>query len=134
VPGPEQMSAAVHAYIEAFARGDAAMVAALYADDALIEDPVGTPPRAGRAAILQFYRKAMAAEARLVLTGPIRLANAHAAFAMQVRLNWKGAEQVIDVIDTFAFDEAGKIKEMKAYFGPGNFGPNSSDPAGAGVG
>jgi len=37
-----------------------------------------------------------------------------------VRLHWDGKDMAIDVIDTFAFDEAGKVREMKAYFGPGN--------------
>ena len=39
---------------------------------------------------------------------------------MQVHLHWDGKDMVIDVIDTFAFDEAGKVKLMQAYFGPGN--------------
>lgn len=39
---------------------------------------------------------------------------------MQVRLHWDGKDMAIDVIDTFAFDADGKVKEMKAYFGPGN--------------
>lgn len=38
MPTPEAMTAVVHAYVEAFARGDAAMVAALFADDASVED------------------------------------------------------------------------------------------------
>jgi steroid delta-isomerase len=69
---------------------------------------------------LKFYTESMATGAKLVLEGPIRVAAAHAAFAMQVRLHWDGKDMAIDVIDTFAFDETGKVKQMQAYFGPGN--------------
>lgn len=120
MPTPEQMEAAVHAYVEAFAKSDPAMAAAIFADNAVIEDPIGTTPKVGKAAILEFYTQSMATGATLHLEGPIRVAAAHAAFAMQVRLHWDGKEMAIDVIDTFAFDGAGKVMEMKAYFGPGN--------------
>lgn len=120
MPSPEQMKAAVHAYVAAFDAGDPAMAAAIFADDAVIEDPIGSAPKVGMAAILEFYTASMATGAKLHLAGPIRVAAAHAAFAMQVRLSWDGKDMAIDVIDTFAFDDAGKVREMKAYFGPGN--------------
>jgi len=120
MPTPEAMEAAVHTYVEAFEKGDAALAASIFADDAVIDDPIGSPPKVGQAAILQFYTESMATGAKLVLQGPVRVATAHAAFAMQVRLNWGGKDMAIDVIDTFAFDEAGKVKQMQAYFGPGN--------------
>lgn len=120
MPSPEQMKAAVHAYVAAFDAGDPAMAAAIFADDAVIEDPIGSAPKVGMAAILEFYTASMATGAKLHLAGPIRVAAAHAAFTMQVRLSWDGKDMAIDVIDTFAFDDAGKVREMKAYFGPGN--------------
>lgn len=120
MPTPEAMEAAVHTYVEAFDKGDAALAASIFAQDAVIDDPIGSPSKVGQAAILQFYTESMATGAKLVLQGPVRVATAHAAFAMQVRLNWGGKDMAIDVIDTFAFDEAGKVKQMQAYFGPGN--------------
>ncbi len=120
MPSPEQMEAAVHTYVEAFAKGDPELAVGIFADNAVIEDPIGTEPRVGKAAIREFYTQSMATGATLHLAGPVRVAAAHAAFAMQVRLHWDGKDMAIDVIDTFAFDDAGKVKEMKAYFGPGN--------------
>jgi len=120
MPIPEAMEAAVHTYVEAFNNQDPALAASIFADDAVIDDPIGSPPKVGQAAILRFYTESMATGAKLVLQGPVRVATAHAAFAMQVRLNWGGKDMTIDVIDTFAFDEAGKVKQMQAYFGPGN--------------
>ncbi|MEN9718295.1 MAG: hypothetical protein RIQ99_1173 [Pseudomonadota bacterium] len=120
MPAPAQMEAAVHAYVAAFAAGDPEAAVAIFAADAVIEDPIGSPAKVGTAAIRQFYTESMATGAKLHLVGPIRVAAAHAAFAMQVRLHWDGKDMAIDVIDTFAFDDQGKVKEMKAYFGPGN--------------
>lgn len=120
MPTPEAMEAAVHTYVEAFDKQDPALAASIFADDAVIDDPIGSPPKVGKAAILQFYTDSMATGAKLVLQGPVRVATAHAAFAMQVRLSWGGKDMAIDVIDTFAFDEAGKVKQMQAFFGPGN--------------
>ncbi|MEY4952960.1 MAG: hypothetical protein RL299_1384 [Pseudomonadota bacterium] len=120
MPTPEAMEAAVHTYVEAFDKQDPALAASIFADDAVIDDPIGSPPKVGKAAILQFYTESMATGAKLVLQGPVRVATAHAAFAMQVRLNWGGKDMAIDVIDTFAFDDAGKVKQMQAFFGPGN--------------
>lgn len=120
MPSPEQMEAAVHAYVAAFAKGDPEMAAGIFADDAIVEDPIGSEPRVGKEAIRAFYVQSMATGATLHLTGPIRIAAAHAAFAMQVRLHWDGKDMAIDVIDTFAFNTDGKVARMQAYFGPGN--------------
>lgn len=120
MPTPEQMTAAVHAYVAAFDAGDPDMAVAIFAADGVVEDPIGSAPRIGTDAIRQFYTESMATGAKLHLSGPIRVAAAHAAFAMQVRLHWDGTDMAIDVIDTFAFNEDGKVTEMKAYFGPTN--------------
>jgi len=117
---PAQMEAAVHAYVAAFEAGDPEAAVAIFAADAVVEDPIGSEPKRGRDAIRAFYTASMATGAKLVLIGPVRVATAHAAFAMQVRLHWDGRDMAIDVIDTFAFDDDGKVREMKAYFGPGN--------------
>lgn len=120
MPSSDEMIATVHRYVEAFENGDAEAVAAIYADDATIEDPIGTPIKNGRSEILEFYKMGMASGAKLVLEGPVRVAKDYAAFAFQVRLSWDGSQQTIDVIDTFRFDDRGQIIEMKAYFGPIN--------------
>jgi steroid delta-isomerase len=120
MPSAEAMIAAVHAYVDAFACGDAGAAAALFADDASVEDPVGTPQRVGKAAITDFYRSAMETGAKLELTGPVRTAADYAAFAFEVTLDWRGQRQRIDVIDIFRFDGDGKISEMRAFFGSHN--------------
>lgn len=120
MPTPEQIEAAVHAYVEAFAKGDPELAVAIFAEDATIEDPVGSPLKRGHDEIRAFYQASMATGARLVLDGPIRVAEGHAAFAFHVPLHFDGKDMEIHVIDTFTFDAAGKVREMRAFFGPGN--------------
>lgn len=121
MPTPEAMTAAVHAYIDAFDRTDPVAVRDLFAADATVEDPVGSPQHHGHEAIHAFYAQSMTTGARLQLDGPVRIAGNAAAFAFSVRLDMGGTPARIDVIDIFEFDEAGKVQSMRAYFGPGNF-------------
>ncbi|MEY2927947.1 MAG: hypothetical protein RL367_2424 [Pseudomonadota bacterium] len=120
MPNPDQMTAAVHAYVEAFDKGDPEMAVALFATDASVEDPIGTPPKVGTDAIREFYTGSMMTGAKLVLQGPVRIGGDFAAFAFAVKLHMNGSDLQVDVIDTFKFNEAGQVTEMKAYFGPTN--------------
>lgn len=120
MPAPEHMAAAVHAYVDGFERGDLDAIVGLFADDATVEDPVGTPPKRGLAEIRAFYAGSLATGAKLELLGDPRCAGDYAAFPFAVKLEWDGRRQIIEVIDTFRFDEAGKITEMRAFFGPAN--------------
>lgn len=117
---PEHLVNTVNAYVAAFEAGNPQAVADLFADDATVEDPVGTPAHKGRAAILEFYTKSMATGAKLKLDGPVRVCLPYAVFAFSVHLHWEGKDQRVDVIDTFKFNEDGKVVEMRAYFGPTN--------------
>lgn len=119
-PDPAAMEAAVHEYVAAFDAGSPERVAALFAADAVVEDPIGSPPHVGIEAILGFYTASMQTGAKLKLDGPVRIAGDYAAFAFSVLLNLGGQDLRIDVIDTFQFDAAGKVIKMQAYFGPTN--------------
>jgi steroid Delta-isomerase len=119
---PDQMFAAVEAYIASYNRADLDGLCAVFAEDAVVEDPVGTPLQAGQAALREFFAVGMKAGARLTLDGPVRCAHGHAAFAFHVDLHWDGRATRIDVIDVFTFDAQGKVVSMKAYFGLANTG------------
>jgi steroid delta-isomerase len=120
MPTTEQKLAAVHGYVAAFEKGDADAVVALFAADATVEDPLGTPIKRGHAEIREFYATSMATGAKLELDGAPRCAADTVAFAFAVKLDWGGQKTVIDVIDTFRLNEDGKIVEMRAYWGPEN--------------
>lgn len=120
MPDPIKMEAAVHEYVAAFDAGSPERVAALFAPGASVEDPVGTPPHIGHDAILGFYTASMQTGAKLRLEGPVRIAGEFAAFAFSVLLHIEGKDMRVDVIDTFRFNDANEVIEMKAYFGPTN--------------
>lgn len=103
-------------YVEAFEKGDISIIRGMYADDATVEDPVGTEVHRGLEAICAFYENSLGAGAKLTLTGPARCAGNAMAFPFKVVL--PGME--IEVIDVFEFNDQGKITSMKAYWGPDN--------------
>ena len=113
------MKQAMQAYIDRFNQDDLEGVVGLYADDATVEDPVGSPVKAGKAAIRDFYKYAMTTGARLALAAPIRASHGDsAAMAFDVKLQYQGSRMTIRVIDVMSFDAAGKFKSMRAYWGP----------------
>jgi steroid delta-isomerase len=116
----EHITACVHAYIAGFSAGDAEAVVALFALDATVQDPIGSETLHGHEAIRGFYLRAMAMGAKLFLDGPIRAAANHAAFAFHAEVEAQGAHMRIDIIDVFAFDEAGSITSMRAFWSPEN--------------
>ncbi|MFT4054840.1 MAG: nuclear transport factor 2 family protein [Novosphingobium sp.] len=120
MPDPAKMEAVVHAYIDGFGTGDADAIAALYAQDGTAEDPVGSPIHTGREAIRAFYAESMKTGAKLRLDGPVRVVADQAAFPFSVHLEFQGAAKRIDVIDTFRFNDANEIVEMRAFWGAAN--------------
>jgi steroid delta-isomerase len=117
MPTEQAMKAAMQAYIDTFNGGDAAAVAALYADAATVEDPVGSPVKHGRAEIEAFYAHSIATGAKLALDAPIRGSHGNsAAMAFSARIG----PITVRVIDVMTFDEAGRFTSMKAYFGRGD--------------
>jgi Ketosteroid isomerase homolog len=120
MPDPAKMEAAVHAYVAAFDAGSADAVAALYAEDSTVEDPVGSPLHRDREAVRAFYAESMKTGAKLSLEGPVRVVGDYAVFPFAVHLNYDGGPKRIDVIDTFRFNEANEVVEMRAFWGPTN--------------
>jgi steroid delta-isomerase len=119
MPTEQQMIRAVHDYVTAFDKNDPEMAVALFAENATVEDPVGSQIIKGRAAISDFYKQVMERGAKLRLEGAVRAAANYAAFAFSALMDPAG-EKRIEVIDTFRFDEQGKVVEMRAFWGPGN--------------
>lgn len=115
----------VHAYCEAFTKGDRDAYVALFADDAWIEDPVGTPRHQGHDAIGAFFEmsSSMAESIELRQTGPVRVAAGECAFPMQARPEIGGSTFCVDIIDVMTFDDTGKITTMRAFWDPAEMRP-----------
>lgn len=118
----QKMRAVLQAYIDNFNAKDGRALAALFADDGRIEDPVGGGRIVeGRAAIDEFYRGAVEVVDRLELAAPIRASyGSSAAMAFDIHMEIEGRPTVIRAIDVMIFNADGKIIDMKAYHGPGD--------------
>lgn len=121
------MEEAVLAYISRYNASDLDGIVDLFATDATVEDPVGTELKVGHHAISEFFGVGVQAGARLTLDGPVRVASNFAAFPFHVTLEWDSQMTRIDVIDTFEFNQDGKIAKMRAFFGPKNTGAAKGD-------
>src|SRR4051812_48814106 len=115
MPTESHMKSVLQAYLDGFAAGDPDAVIALFAENAVVEDPVGTPELHGLEAIGEFYRNAVASGAKLTLDTPIR-ASSGAKAAMAFTIEVSGMR--IRAVDVMTFDEAGKVVRMEAVWGP----------------
>ena len=116
----EQMVNAVETYISSYCSGDLDGILSVFAEDAIVEDPVGAPKLQGHDAIRTFMAAGVSMGAKLKLLGPIRCAADTAAFPFAVELDMAGTAKRIDVIDVFRFNDTGKVIEMRAVWGPQN--------------
>ena len=118
--------ATVEAYCAAFTAGDQDAYVALFAPDAWIEDPVGTPRDEGHEAIAGVLRPVAARwPSRSSCARPDRCAwrSGECAFPMQARPVIGGDTYVVDIIDVMTFDDAGKITTMRAFWDPAEMRP-----------
>lgn len=116
----EHMQDVVRRYIAALNAADLDAIVALYAEEATVEDPVGSPPHQGIGAIRVFYAKSCQLPLVVALQGDIRVAANEAAFAFTVRFDYQGQRTTIAPIDHFVFNPEGKILRMRALFGAPN--------------
>jgi steroid delta-isomerase len=103
-------------YPEMVTKGDVDGIVALYADDATIEDPIGSPVHRGTEAIRKFYQGATAAKVNMKRAGSVHVAGREAATPLKVLIGPEGQQQVIDIISVMAFREDGKIASMRAFW------------------
>lgn len=108
--------AVVNKYVKAFETKDMNLIREIFADNAVVEDPVGSDPHRGIEEICGFYEQGFSMDAKLKLTGSPRCAGNSVAFAFSV---FVGA-MTIDPIDVFEFNNSGKVVSMKAFWGPEN--------------
>ncbi|MFV0495395.1 nuclear transport factor 2 family protein [Mycobacterium sp.] len=107
----------VHRYMDAVSSGTADDLAAFYADDATLEDPVGGEVHIGIRAIGGFYA-AMQGLRRQCELLTLRVSGNEAAFLFRLTLTAGDKKMVIEPIETMVFDADGKVAAMKAYWSP----------------
>jgi steroid Delta-isomerase len=97
---------------------DLDLFADLYAEDGVLEDPVGTPPLRGRAAIREFLASGRALIARAITTiHAVKLCGDECAVHWSVEVHSvRGQTMTYDGIGLFMFDGAGKLRHVKEYY------------------
>jgi steroid Delta-isomerase len=116
-------AATVNRYLELVGKqGVADEITALYAEDATIEDPIGSDVRSGRDAVKEFYSAfdAMEKETELLT---IRVGGDQAAFLWRLTLKMDQGGTVIEPISVMTFDENSKITSMRAFWSPSDVKP-----------
>jgi steroid delta-isomerase len=118
MPTTDEMKAAVEAYTEAHSAKDVDAVAALFAPDCVVADPVDRPEMIGRAAVREFFAGThqMSEGFELRITGPIRAVDRFAAVPLRAETEMGGSTFAVDIIDLFTFGDDGLITEMRAYW------------------
>lgn len=106
----------VNKYLDGVTNHDMEAIRDIFDEQATVEDPAGTDVHIGMEAICKFYEVGFSAGVKLESTGPVRCTVDAAVFPFIARAS--GIK--IDVIDIFEFDENGKVKSMRAYWGPEN--------------
>ena len=114
--GTATLQKAVQMYVEAFEKADLNIIRKLYAVDATVEDPVGTPVRHGIEEIIELYKAGFGAGMKLKLTGKPRCAGNSVAFSFDGVMK----NMTISPIDVFDLNADGKVQHMRAYWGPEN--------------
>lgn len=115
---PDVLEGFVQCYLDTVAGGSADDVAALYAEDATVEDPVGGGEvHIGRKAIAGFYKVMEGGGAITTELLSFRAGGHEAAFVFAITV---GGAMRIEPIDVMSFNSDGLITSMKAYWGPQN--------------
>lgn len=124
LPSQSQMKATLQAYVDRTNAGDAAGLVALFAPDAVIEDPVGSPVKQA-SALPAWFADSVAFGARITPVAPIRGSHGNAAaLVFDVEFTPPGGERLrIRSLDVCTFDGAGRITSLRAYWGPDDVAP-----------
>lgn len=119
MPSAEDISDAVNRYIGLVAKGSADDIAACYAKDAVVEDPVGIPTYNGRDAIRGFYSNIENIDRDCELV-TLRVAGNEAAFQFRLIVGAGKGRMLIEPIDVMVFNDDLEVTGMKAYWSPAN--------------
>ena len=128
MPTPDEMRALVDEYMAAMSTNDKDAYVALFADDATVEDPIGSGVHAGHEAIRGFWDlvHSLSESITLVGTGPVRVSGNELAFPMQAVSDVGGTKMVVDIIDTFVVDDERRLTGMRAFWDMSEMRPHET--------
>jgi steroid delta-isomerase len=90
---------------------------ALFSEDCVREDPIGQPPCHGRAEVHASWAGVVATSKTVTFTpSGIHGVENQVAYNFTVRVEMEAMTVTISGIETFVFNDAGEITEMRAYW------------------
>ena len=109
----------VRKYLRALSARDLDTIRGFFDDDSTFEDPYGGRCLQGVAKIAAFYQKVFAYEWSAEQTGEA----CACGDAVAVPYRAKVGSNLVNCITVFQFADSGKLKSMRAYWGPENMTP-----------
>jgi uncharacterized protein (TIGR02246 family) len=114
---PEQVTAVIDAYVDAYKRNDRQAAIDCFRSDAVWHDPVGQPPHVGHQGIGEFWDQAHAmADSIELVPRDVLVGGNEAAMVFEIHVVIGDGGMVMDAVETFVVDDDGKISEAKAYW------------------
>jgi steroid delta-isomerase len=114
----EQADAVIEDVFNGLAEFDVPRVVSHFAPDAVVEDPVGTPPIQGKEAIAAYLRTFPALFSQVKLYSlDVRARGQEAAVKWRLRFKTKsGNVFFLEGVGVFKFDEEGRIQSEREFF------------------
>ncbi|HJQ22558.1 MAG TPA: nuclear transport factor 2 family protein [Blastocatellia bacterium] len=115
---PEQVEAAVEEYFNAVGAFDVQRYVSTFAADGVLEDPVGTPPLQGTAAITAFITNIIAPFSQIKhKIQDINVCGNEAAVNWKLDLMTKTNKHItIDGMGVFSFNQDGKLQSVREFW------------------
>ena len=106
------------AYLARHAANDLAGVLELFAPEALVEDPVGSPVHRGLDAIRTFYSETHRRNGPMTIdrVGPALLGGDEIAAHVRAELDKPGSPPAMEVIYTIRLGPDGRIASLRAWY------------------
>ena len=116
----------IERYQTTFSADDREGWLALFTEDAVVEDPVGSEPHAGREAIAAFWDGVHARTERgtVRMTQGPAVCGLEAAWAFELDVTLRGGRRsLVEIIDHGTFSADGRIRRIRAFWSPATARP-----------
>jgi steroid delta-isomerase len=113
----DELRRRIGGYVEAVNSRQADRVAALFAEDAVMADPVSNPAKVGRAAVAAFFADGIGASDSWAFSAEkVHTCADHVAVDFRIAVETGGSTMTIQGIEVFVVDEDGLFTSLHAYW------------------
>ena len=122
VPTADDIRHSCEQFIAALSKHDLDALVALFAPDAVVNDPVDSPALVGVEKIREFFAQGIGLVRAASLSGAVHVSRdcRHAAYSLEAVADFGDGLKVIEGVNVWTFDGEGRIATMKAYWDPDN--------------